>query len=68
MEVASTEYKLNSVDATPFAIYYLGYTYDWGSSNHVGQSEFVLHGRKVVGSTISVGIKTVKTTAEYFAQ
>ena len=46
----------------------LGYTYDWGSSNHTGLSEFVLHGRKVDDSTISVGIKSVKTTAEYFAQ
>jgi hypothetical protein len=46
----------------------LGYTYDWGSSNHVGLSEFVLHGRKADASTISVGIKSVKTTADYFAQ
>lgn len=43
-------------------------TCDWGSSNHVGLSEFVLHGRKEDGSTISVGTKSVKTTAEYFAQ
>lgn len=41
--------------------------YDWGSSNHVGLSEFVLHGRKVDGSGIAVGIRSVKTTAEYFA-
>lgn len=45
----------------------LGYTYDWGSDNHVGLSEFVLHGRKEDGSTISVGIKSVKSTAEYFS-
>jgi len=45
----------------------LGYTYDWGSSNHVGLSEFVVHGRKVDGSRISVGIKSVKTTEEYFS-
>jgi hypothetical protein len=45
----------------------LGYTYDWGSSSHLGLSEFVVHGRKVDGSTISVGIKSVQTTARYFA-
>ena len=52
--------------SNPYPWTRLGYTYDWGSSNHVGLSEFVLHGRKVDGSTISVGIKSVKTTAEYF--
>ena len=46
----------------------LGYTYDWGSSNHIGLSEFVLHGRKEDGSGIAVGIKSVKTTVEYFAR
>jgi hypothetical protein len=54
--------------ANPYPWTRLGYTYDWGSSNHVGLSEFVLHGRKVDGSTISVGIKSVKTTASYFAK
>jgi hypothetical protein len=44
----------------------LGYTYDWGSGNHIGLSEFVLHGKKVDGSTISVGIRSVKSTTEYF--
>ena len=52
--------------SNPYPWTRLGYTYDWGSSNHVGLSEFVLHGRKVDGSTISVGIRSVKTTAEYF--
>ena len=52
--------------SNPYPWTRLGYTYDWGSSNHVGLSEFVLHGRKVDGSTISVGIKSVKMTAEYF--
>ena len=53
--------------SSPFPWTRLGYTYDWGSNNHTGLSEFVLHGRKVDGSTISVGIKSVKTTGEYFA-
>jgi len=57
-----------TMEASPYPWTRLGYTYDWGSSNHVGLSEFVLHGRKVDGSTISVGIKSVKTTAEYFLQ
>lgn len=55
-----------TMGSNPYPWTRLGYTYDWGSSNHVGLSEFVLHGRKVDGSTISVGIKSVKTTAEYF--
>ena len=53
-------------DSAPYPWTRLGYTYDWGSRNPVGLSEFVLHGRKEDGSTISVGIKSVKTTAEYF--
>lgn len=57
-----------TMGSAPYPWTRLGYTYDWGSSNHVGVSEFVLHGRKEDGSTISVGIKSVKTTAEYFAQ
>ncbi|MFZ4480441.1 MAG: hypothetical protein ACOYNZ_11185 [Rhodoferax sp.] len=52
--------------SNPYPWTRLGYTYDWGGSNPVGLSEFVVHGRKVDGSTISVGIKSVKTTAEYF--
>jgi len=55
-------------DSAPYPWTRLGYTYDWGSCNHIGLSEFVIHGRKEDGSTISVGIKSVKTTAEYFAQ
>ena len=54
--------------SSPYPWTRLGYTYDWGSSNHTGLSEFVLHGRKVDGSKISVGIKSVKTTAEYFTK
>ncbi len=55
-----------TIGSNPYPWTRLGYTYDWGGSNHVGLSEFVVHGRKVDGSTISVGIKSVKTTAEYF--
>lgn len=57
-----------TMGSNPYPWTRLGYTYDWGSSSHVGLSEFVLHGRKVDGSTISVGIKSVRTTAEYFMQ
>jgi len=53
-----------SSDAYPWTR--VGYTYDWGSPHHVGMSEFVLHGRKTDGSTISVGIHSVKTIGEYF--
>ncbi len=45
----------------------LGYTYDWGNPDqHVGLSEFVVHGRKADGSKITVGIKAVTATASYF--
>jgi hypothetical protein len=45
----------------------LGYTYDWGTpDNHVGLSEFVVHGKKSDGSKISVGIKAVTQTTAYF--
>lgn len=44
----------------------VGYTYDWGSPNHVGMSEFVLHGRKSDGAPISVGIHSVRTIEDYF--
>lgn len=57
-----------STGSSPYPWTRLGYTYDWGSSNHTGLSEFVVHGRKVDGSTISVGIKSVKATTEYFMQ
>lgn len=57
-----------STGSSPYPWTRLGYTYDWGSSNHVGLSEFVLHGRKADGSPISVGIKSVSTTAEYFTK
>lgn len=55
-----------TLGSNPYPWTRLGYTYDWGSSHHTGLSEFVLHGRKVDGATISVGIKSVKTTAQYF--
>ena len=55
-------------DGSPYPWTRLGYTYDWGSGHRIGLSEFVLHGKKEDGSTLSVGIKSVKTTAEYFAQ
>jgi hypothetical protein len=57
-----------TLGSAPYPWTRLGYTYDWGSSNHVGLSEFVLHGRKADNSTISVGIRSVKTTAEYFGE
>ncbi|MDO9309530.1 MAG: hypothetical protein Q7V04_10740 [Deltaproteobacteria bacterium] len=60
--------NIYTTGSSPYPWTRLGYTYDWGSSNHTGLSEFVLHGRKEDGSTISVGIKSVKTTAEYFQQ
>lgn len=59
--------NIYTMGSSPFPWTRLGYTYDWGSANHTGLSEFVLHGRKVDGTTISVGIKSVRTTAEYFA-
>lgn len=56
-----------TIDSDPYPWTRLGYTYDWGSTNPVGLSEFILHGSKEDGSTISVGIKSVKPTAEYFS-
>jgi hypothetical protein len=47
----------------------LGYTYDWGNPfTHVGLSEFVVNGKKSNGSKISVGIKAVTPTADYFVR
>jgi hypothetical protein len=57
-----------TLDSSPYPWTRLGYTYNWGSNDHVGLSEFILHGKKEDGSTISVGIKSVMTTEEYFAQ
>ncbi|MBL0225139.1 MAG: hypothetical protein IPQ16_06050 [Geobacteraceae bacterium] len=54
--------------SSPYPWTRLGYTYDWGSSNHVGLSEFVVHGRKQNGSGISVGVNSVRTTTEYFTE
>ena len=59
--------NIYTTGSSPYPWTRLGYTYDWGSSNHVGLSEFVVHGRKADGSGIAVGIKSVKTTTEYFA-
>ena len=53
--------------AKPYPWTSLGYTYDWGDpANHVGLSEFVVNGKKSDGSKISVGIKAVTVTADYF--
>ncbi len=53
--------------AKPYPWTSLGYTYDWGNAvNHVGLSEFVVNGKKFDGSKISVGIKAVTPTADYF--
>ncbi len=60
--------NIYTMNSSPYPWTRLGYTYDWGSSNHTGLSEFVLHGRKVDGTKISVGIKSVRTTAEYFTE
>jgi len=54
--------------SSPYPWTRLGYTYDWGSASHVGLSEFVVHGRKQNGSGISVGIRSLKTTTDYFQQ
>lgn len=54
--------------SSPYPWTRLGYTYDWGSPNHVGLSEFVVHGRKQNNSGISVGIRSLSTTTEYFLQ
>jgi hypothetical protein len=42
----------------------LGYTYDWGSDNHFGPSEFIVAGG--VKGGITVGIKSITDTAVYF--
>ena len=56
----------NYPTSSPYPWTRLGYTYDWGSAGHVGLSEFVVHGRKQDGSGVSVGIRSLKTTADYF--
>jgi hypothetical protein len=58
--------KTDTSEAYPWTR--LGYTYDWSSHDHIGLSEFVLHGAHEDGSKISVGIKSVKTIREYFSQ
>lgn len=57
-----------TADANPYPWTRLGYTYDWGSGNHVGLSEFVVRGARADGTTIAVGIRSVRKTADYFAQ
>lgn len=57
-----------TINSAPYPWTRLGYTYDWGSRNTVGLSEFIVHGRKEDGSSISVGIRPVKTTEEYFTE
>jgi hypothetical protein len=52
--------------SSPYPWTRLGYTYDWGSTSHIGLSEFVLHGRKQNGSGIVVGIRSLHKTADYF--
>lgn len=52
--------------SAPYPWTRLGYTYDWGSTNHVGLSEFVVHGRKQNGSGVLMGIHSLKSTAGYF--
>lgn len=59
-------YSRNYPASSPYPWTRLGYTYDWGSSSHVGLSEFVVHGRKQNGSGISVGIRSLKITSDYF--
>ena len=56
----------NYPQSSPYPWTRLGYTYDWGSTGHVGLSEFVVHGRKQNGSGISVGIRSLQPTADYF--
>ncbi len=62
----------SSSSPLPYPWTRLGYTYDWGNPNHIGLSEFVAHGNRIDPQgnpkTISVGIRSVKTTAEYFVQ
>lgn len=53
--------------SSPYPWTRLGYTYDWGSATHIGLSEFVVHGRKMSGAGIVVGIKSLKRTEEYFS-
>ncbi|CAH2031159.1 hypothetical protein [Trichlorobacter ammonificans] len=62
----------NISDPLPYPWTRLGYTYDWGDPSHIGLSEYVVHGNRIDQQgnpkTISVGIKSVKTTTEYFVQ
>jgi hypothetical protein len=51
----------------PFPWTRLGYTYDWGNAtNHVGLSEYILHGNRDDGRGIAVSIRSVTPTARYF--
>lgn len=62
-----------ATDPLPYPWTRLGYTYDWGNPNHIGLSEYVVRGKRENNPDgtpryISVGIKSVKATAEYFVQ
>jgi hypothetical protein len=53
--------------ANPYPWSRLGYTYDWGNpANPVGLSEFVLNGSREDGTTITVGVHSVKYWSDYF--
>lgn len=60
----------NASASRPYPWTRLGYTYDWGNPNHVGLSEYVLHGRRIDQQgrrkPVSVGVRSIKSTAEYF--
>lgn len=58
----------SGVTSLPYPWTRLGYTYDWGNANHIGLSEYVVHGKKENKSAIQVGVKSIKATMEYFAQ
>ncbi len=71
--IYSYPYPASSGTASlPYPWTRLGYTYDWGNPNHIGLSEYVAHGKRIDQQgnkkTISVGVRSIKTTAEYFSQ
>lgn len=63
---------VNAGASMPYPWTRLGYTYDWGNPNHIGLSEFVLHGRRIdqqgQRKPVTVGVKSIKSTAAYFMQ
>jgi hypothetical protein len=56
---ATQENRFHGTAPYPWTM--LGYTYDWGSSNHVGLSEFVIR------QGAAVGVASVSTVTDYFA-